>query len=152
MICPNIAAKKCCVAAKWNGVKGAISGAFSGMPSGARGIGWQAGQSDSHFVFCKVQRNHRTGNGCVASNPKVWGTFAGMSWARRSSGKRDVEALIEDEVRCESTERVSLLTLQDGTNFDLNGMSDEDLAELWGMASDGAEHTGVPEKFTVFRK
>ncbi|KAL9535832.1 hypothetical protein SMMN14_00003 [Sphaerulina musiva] len=151
MSCPSIGAKRCCVAARWNPGKGAVSGGFSGMPPGAQGIGWQ-GPGRSGTNFCRTQRNHRTGNGCLASNLRVWGTFAGMSWARRSAGKRDTEALDEDEVRCESSERVSLLTLQDGTEFDLDGMSDENLAELWEVASNGTGYPGVPAKFIVFRK
>lgn len=33
MSCPSIGAKRCCVAARWNPGKGAVSGGFSGMPS-----------------------------------------------------------------------------------------------------------------------
>jgi hypothetical protein len=142
MSCPGIAAKSCCIAYRWNDMKGAISASFASMPSGSQGIGWQA----SGNTPCKTQRNHRVGDGCVASNPQVWGTFAGMSWTKSTSKRGD------EEDKCEFSVRASLLTLQDGTEFHLDGLSDEDLAELWGLASNGTEHTGVPEKFESSRK
>lgn len=142
MRCPGIASKTCCQAYRWNDLKGAFSSSFAGLPSGASGVGWQSSGS----TVCKVQKNHRDSDGCLAANPDVWGSFAGMSW-KKAGSKRSVEGTEVEDATCDSVTMADRLTLEDGTAFDIGEMKDEDVKELWALASNGTELGSLPKKF-----
>ena len=125
------------------GNEGAVAGGFSDMPAGAIGLGWQRDRSAPN-VACRVEKSRRNGYGCFNSQPQVWGTYAGLSWA--AAAKRDLE------VTCESTQQADTITLANGTEFDLGGMSDGESQELWALAGQGDELNGLPGKFARFRK
>lgn len=121
------------------------------MPEGSRGYAWQA---DYQGNKCGKFRGWISESGCIDAFARGFAAFAGFSWVRDVGWQRDEESAekIEEAFRCQTSQEPDTLGLKDGSEFKLDHMSDENMQELWELATSGRSYEELPDKFVAFFK
>ncbi|KAF1846361.1 uncharacterized protein K460DRAFT_417462 [Cucurbitaria berberidis CBS 394.84] len=144
-VCSNIAARTCCNGER--GTQGTPSLGFVNMPHNAAVGGWQATRNGQICGALVASGNTGNGNNACLNPPAGGSRFAGGTW-NPSSKKR--YAVNEDILECTNSQVADALVLADGKKYNVKGMEEGLVTELYTMVWNGTVKEDVPEVYATF--
>ncbi|KAF3479643.1 uncharacterized protein GIQ15_06619 [Arthroderma uncinatum] len=141
----NIPPRVCAVAIYENTIKGAVTVAFSGLPSFSPMYGWQARDSYTCGTIVKGDNVGPTDSKCLAKLSSS-ALYSGSSWSQ--AGLRNVKG--GRDTTCTGKAAPNAIVLNDGHKYAVDNMDAEMFKSLYRMVAKGATSQELPAEYAAF--